>query len=123
MLRASSRTLAITFCVVLLIAVVASCADAQAAPRSHHYRSIVCKVFGPNCAAAWRVVSCESHGSRWAWSGADAGLFQANYPAHHAPGESVASFRARHARVWWHVRWAYRLSHGGRDWSAWTCQP
>lgn len=117
----TSRQLAITFAVVLLIAVIAVCADAKGATPT--YRPVVCKVFGPRCAAAWAVVECESHGARWAWSGADAGLFQANYSAHHRPGESVASFRARHARVWWHVRWAYRLSHGGRDWGPWTCKP
>ena len=123
MLRASPRTLAIAGCVVLLIAVIAACADAKAAPRSTQYRPLVCRVFGAHCGAAWAVVRCESGGARWAWSGADAGLFQANYAAHHRPGESVASFRSRHARVLWHIRWAYRLSHGGTDWSAWTCKP
>lgn len=120
----ASRSLAIALAVVLLVVMVAVVADAKggrySAPK---YRPAVCKVFGPRCAAAWRVVRCESHGRRWAWSGADAGLFQANYAAHHRPGESVASFRARHARIRWHIRWAYRLSHGGTDWSAWTCQP
>ena len=119
-----SRSLAIALAVVTLIVLVAVVADANGASSSAKtYRPVVCKVFGSHCAAAWRVVRCESGGARWAWSGADAGLFQANYAAHHRPGESVRSFRARHARVLWHIRWAYRLSHGGTDWSAWTCRP
>ncbi len=117
----TGRALAIALVVVLLVALIATLADAKGASTT--YRPAVCKVFGSHCAEAWRVVRCESGGARWAWSGADAGLFQANYAAHHRPGESVRSFRARHARVWWHIRWAYRLSHGGRDWSAWTCKP
>jgi hypothetical protein len=91
-------------------------ADTRAAPVP--IRRAICRVF-ENCRMATRVAWCESRLEPWAWSGADAGLFQANYQAHHRPGESVREFRVRHADIRYHVGWAYRLSSSGRDWTHW----
>jgi hypothetical protein len=102
----------------------ASGASGQESSRQASIREIRL-VFGRYAPAALRVVYCESRYDSRAVSshGGNYGLFQANYRAHHWRRESIAAFARRHFNVPYHVRWAFRLSRGGRDWSAWSCRP
>lgn len=118
MLRMSPRALAVAGAVVLVLALLAVVAEADGARRSTH--AAVCSVFGVRCPAAWRVVRCETGGTFNPRSMGDAGergLFQI-HPVHFGWLNERRLFEPRY-----NARAAYRLSHGGRNWSHWTCQP
>lgn len=81
---------------------------------------VICRTFGPSCAKAVEVAYCESGMRPGAVSRTlDVGVYQINYAAHHRQGESFAAFKRRMTDVERNVAFAYRLSRGGRDWSAW----
>lgn len=67
-----------------------------------------------------RVVKCETGGTynpRSLGRAGERGLFQI-HPVHFSSLDPGRLFeRAYNARV------AFRLSHGGTDWSPWTCRP
>ena len=112
----TTRQLLIAFGVALYLVLVATVQDAQAAS----VRQQICQVFGPRCAAALRVVSCETGGrfDRFAVGRAgERGLFQI-HPVHFGWLNERRLFEVRY-----NARAAFRLSHGGRDWSPWTCRP
>lgn len=50
----------------------------------------------------------------------DYGLFQINYRWHRRSGESRPAFATRMFDLLGNVRYAARLSRGGRDWHAWA---
>ena len=103
--------------VVLLLVVVAS---ARAATPRARAAAVVCDVFGSRCSAAMRVAKCETGGTydRHAIGGAgERGLFQI-HPVHFGRLDESRLFELRYNALF-----AFRLSSGGRDWSAWTCRP
>lgn len=106
--------------VVLLLAVLALSVAAPA-PAKPTVRETILQVFGPRYGPlALRVARCESRlRPRVVSPTRDVGVFQINYAAHRRPGESFASFRARYSDVRTNVRYAYRLSRRGTDFSAW----
>jgi soluble lytic murein transglycosylase-like protein len=64
--------------------------------------------------AALRVMRCESGGNPLAVGAAgELGLFQIHPRWHPDATTDVAG----------NIAAAYRISSGGRDWSAWTCKP
>jgi hypothetical protein len=114
-----------------LAGVLAEARAAAKARRVVHAPSPVAAirlVFGPAADRAIRVAYCEtagtlsataanptdrhSDGSLGSW-----GLFQIG-SVHREPGESVAAFRARMFNPLANARMAYRLSDGGRSFSA-----
>jgi hypothetical protein len=80
--------------------------------------SIIRHVFGRYWAQALRVARCESHlNPRAHGSAGERGIFQI-HPVHFGWIDE--------RRLWqplYNARIAYRMSRGGRDWSAWTCRP
>lgn len=107
---------------VLVLAALVVCAVAlawaRAAAASHvTVEQAVCLVFRDRCAQALRVARCESNLDPRAVSRTqDVGLFQINWRAHRRPGEPFQAFRARYVDIATNLRYAYRLSNGGRDW-------
>lgn len=80
--------------------------------------STIRAVFGRYGRQALRVARCESHlNPRALGAAGERGIFQI-HPVH---------FRwLDEDRLWqpyYNARVAYRMSRGGRDWRAWTCQP
>ena len=77
---------------------------------------LIYSIFGSNGAAAVSVASCESGLSPTAENPSGAsGLFQlmpVHWEGRFDPFDPVAN-----------TRYAYSLSSGGADWSAWSCQP
>ena len=79
----------------------------------------VCRVFRSRCAVAWRIAGCETGGTYdpHALGGdGERGLFQI-HPVHFG--------WLNERRLWepaYNARAAFRLSHGGRDWGAWSCR-
>jgi Lysozyme like domain len=119
MIDSGSRKLAITFAILLVVALIATVADADGMNR-RGVRAAVCEVFGARCGLALRVASCETGGTldaRAQGSAGERGIFQI-HPTH---------FGWIDERRLWHPAYnawiAYRLSRGGRDWSHWTCRP
>jgi hypothetical protein len=103
---------------VVLVLVLAT-GNAEGANK-HQIRSTICQVFGSRCGPAIRVATCETGGTlnpHSRGSAGERGLFQI-HPVHFG--------RLREWLLWqplYNARVAYILSKGGRDWSAWTCQP
>jgi len=86
--------------------------------------ALIAAVFGVHAHEALNVAQCESRLNPGAVSRTrDVGVFQINYRWHRRPGESFAHFRRRMSNPRTNIRFAYRLSRGGRDWHAWVCQP
>jgi hypothetical protein len=105
--------------VLLVLLVAASEADAGAGDRGRA-RAAVCHVFGSRCAPAMRVVGCETGGTYYARSlgrAGERGLFQI-HPVHFRTFDPRRLFERLY-----NARAAFRLSRGGRDWSAWSCRP
>lgn len=72
---------------------------------------------GENLHEAWAIAMRESNGIPTQVShGSDFGLFQFNYPSHHADSwwNSDALLKAQY-----NARIAFKISDGGRDWSQW----
>ena len=118
--------------VALVVAVLILCGRALA--ETHHVprglepdqrvaRRAVLATFGRYSPAAVSVAYCESRLHPAAIGGNNVGLFQINYDAHHLVGERWPAFVRRFTDVGRNVAYAFNLSNGGRDWSAWTCQP
>lgn len=83
-------------------------------------RQTIRQVFGARAPLALRVARCESRlRARAVSSTHDVGIFQVNYSAHHRSGESFAAFKRRMFDVGTNVRFAYRLSRHGTDFSPW----
>lgn len=81
-------------------------------------RRAVCDVFGPRCEKALAVAKCETGGTwnpRAVGNAGELGLFQI-HPIHFSWAKPWLLFVPRY-----NARAAYRLSRGGRDWSAWAC--
>jgi Lysozyme like domain len=119
MLRLTPRQLAIAGCVVLLIALVAVVADADAANRAR-VRAQICQVFGARCSLALAVARCETGGTfdpRAVGSQGERGVFQI-HRVHWGWLNEARLFEPTY-NAWV----AYRLSRGGRDWTHWTCRP
>jgi hypothetical protein len=118
------RPFALALIGALILALgVASCsapsASSATSPRARA-KAVVCDVFGSRCAAAMRVVACETGGTFDPHAVGDAGergLFQI-HPVHFGRLDAGRLFERRYNALF-----AYRLSRGGRDWSAWTCKP
>jgi hypothetical protein len=95
------------------------CLPAKAGtPRSALIERISRQVFGPH----WRIAACiahyESTDGAHLVNGPNLGPWQVNVAAHPwaNPRRLVSDWR-------YSARVAYRISHGGRDWSAWTTAP
>ena len=84
--------------------------------------AIIVAVFGIHGPEALRVAHCESRLQPRADNGSNFGIFQIN-AVHRRHGESVEHFRRRMFSIRANVHTAFALSHGGRDWSPWTCRP
>jgi Lysozyme like domain len=114
---AAASLLAVAFVVLLIVLLLADDARGSNYARA---RAAVCDVFGKHCAAALRVVRCETGGTFSPWatgSAGERGIFQI-HPVHFGWLDE--------RRLWiprYNARIAFRLSHGGHDWSAWTCRP
>lgn len=109
---------------IVTLSFLAVRADAGGLTRDQRMsRAEIVRVFKSNAPAALRVAWCESTWRSRAWSGADAGVFQINYAAHHKAGESVAAFKTRWFDRQRNVAFAFRLSRGGTSWRHWTCKP
>lgn len=83
-------------------------------------RAVIRAVFGDRASAALRVASCETGGtfdSRALGSAGERGLFQV-HPVHFGRLDESRLFEPLY-----NARFAFRLSHGGTDWSAWSCRP
>lgn len=119
MLKPTDRQLAITGVLILVLALFAVVADAEAATKQGT-KAQICEVFGPRCAAALRVASCETGNTfypRSVGSAGERGVFQI-HPVHFGWLDE--------SRLWspaYNARIAYRLSRGGTNWSHWSCQP
>jgi len=88
--------------------------------RRHHLHRIVCRVFGERCGEAWAVAGCETGHTfdPHALGGeGERGLFQI-HPVHFGTFDKRRLFEPRYNAIA-----AFRISHAGRDWSAWSCQP
>ena len=109
--------------VLLVITALILVGTARAHTPPAHVKREVCRLFKTRCGAALRVSWCESRWYPRAIGGGNVGIFQINYAAHHYSGESWSMFVRRFIDLRRNVAFAYRLSSGGRDWSAWTCQP
>jgi hypothetical protein len=72
-------------------------------------------VFGRRWRAAWCISFYESHHYLSARNGANLGPWQVNVTAH----PWADAYRLTHSWLY-SARAAYRISRGGRDWSAWT---
>lgn len=82
-------------------------------------RAAICQTFRP-CSPALHVARCESHLDRFAvGSAGERGLFQI-HPVHFGWAKPRRLFESLY-----NARVAFRLSRGGRDWSAWSwrCRP
>ena len=111
----------IAVAIVLVALTLAGTASSGSLTRDQRLsRAEIVRVFG-NDATALRVAWCESHWQRKSWSGADSGVFQINYSAHHHSGESVSAFRAKFENRRTNVAFAWRLSRHGTNWNPWTC--
>ena len=114
----SPRQLIVAGCVVLYLTLVAVVADAQAGRAQA--RAAICSVFGARCQLALEVARCETGGTFYSRSVGDAGergLFQI-HPVHFGWVNESRLFEPLY-----NARIAFRLSHGGRDWSPWSCRP
>lgn len=103
--------------------VVAFCFQLTSARAgSASIRTRIAYVFGAHASTAILVAWCESRlnpDTVSGWNGS-VGLFQADYRSHRKPGESFSSFRRRLTDVDRNLRFAFRLSRGGTDWTAWN---
>ena len=116
MIRLAFFPIAVALAILILLFIATDDADAGRA----QVRATICEVFGPRCAPAVRVALCETGGTLDPLArgrAGERGLFQI-HPIH---------FRwLDEARLWlpgYNSLIAWRLSRGGRDWSAWTCRP
>lgn len=76
----------------------------------------ITETFGPTAHAACRVAFCESTWRAWVYGGAGGryvGLFQIGLQ--HGWGASTDP--------WTNSAYAFQLSRGGVDWTAWSCKP
>ena len=102
----------ISACVLVLMA-----ARADAATGGQAVRQAICDVFGSRCAYALRIAQCESNLNPRAVGGAgERGIFQV-HPVHFRRFNAARLFDPLY-----NARAAFALSHGGRDWSPWTCR-
>jgi hypothetical protein len=120
MLKVPRRTaLILAGCLLLLVAVAIWADDGEGATK-RQIRAQVCQVFGSRCSAALEVVRCETGGTFNPWargSAGERGLFQI-HPIHFGWLNEQRLWQPRY-----NARAAYQLSHGGRNWSHWTCRP
>lgn len=112
----------LTLVLVVSVLLSARLALASLRPEQAQARATIVRVFGTRAPAALRVAWCESRLTPSAVGGANVGLFQVNY-VHHWPGESWAAFVLRLSDARANALVAFRLSSGGRDWTAWACRP
>ncbi len=116
----------------LFLLVLTAAGNARGESRYHQARRIIYAVFPDRTqAAALRVVRCETGGTYLSGaynsrSGAT-GWFQI------LRGNAGRTFRYRNMRFtivasklsqpWHNAAAGFWLSHGGRDWHEWSCQP
>ena len=113
---------AVTLTALLLAVVLVALVWTTVAEGSNRSaaRAAICDVFGPRCATAMRVASCETGGTfdpRARGSAGERGLFQI-HPVHFGWLNERRLYQRRY-----NARIAFRLSRGGRDWGPWTCRP
>lgn len=116
MIRLAFFPLVVAVAVLILLFLITDSAGASRAT----VKATICEVFGPRCAPALRVAYCETGGTfypRALGRAGERGLFQI-HPIHFGWLDET--------KLWlpgYNSLIAYRLSRGGRDWSAWTCRP
>ena len=88
---------------------------------------LILKKFGTGWSGqtALRIARCESglnpRAVNWGdGGGVSAGIFQVNHVHRHS-GESLLTFAKRMWNPVANINYAYRLSRGGKSWSAWSC--
>lgn len=131
MLKAKVVFWPLVLATAMLILMSAVKAQAKTESRYQQAKRIVDAVFPDNTqAAALRVLACETGGTYWSGSynpSGATGYFQI------LRGNGGRTFRYRNMRFtikawklkmpWHNVQAAFWLSHGGRDWHEWVCQP
>ena len=100
---------------MVLVALVLASSAFAGTPDPHRAAQVAKRVFGKR----WRKAACiswhESRDELGARNGANLGPYQINVIAH----PWANRYRLTHS--WrYSARVAYRISSGGRDWSAWT---
>jgi Lysozyme like domain len=114
------RTVVILALALLLLVIAAVWADGGEGASKRQIKAQVCRVFGDRCGQALEVARCETGGTfdpHALGSAGERGLFQI-HPIHFGWLNERRLFQPLY-NAWA----AYRLSHGGRSWSHWTCRP